>query len=557
MLKIRVLPLALLVIGNHVCAQQVPVANGQMQQIPLAPKIQTTPAKVVVNQQSTAQAQGGDQSTMLVNNLNITGALAYSEAELIRVTGFQANSTLNLDQLRAMAAKISSFYHEHGYFVAQAYLPAQDIRNGVLTITVLEGHYGKIALNNQSNVSNGLLNGYLDGLQQHDVITAPALENRLLLLSDLPGIRVNSVLAPGSKLGESDLTIDVTQGARISGSVDVDNAGNRYTGEYRLGLSVNFNEPLGQGDVASLRALTSGAGLRYLRGAYQMQFGKLKAGVAYSALEYKLGEEFEALGAHGNTKVASAFIGYPLIRSRSKNLYGQLGYDAKTFKDYVDAFGTVADKQSKLGIASLYGDFRDSLDFQTAGAQTTYSLSFAAGELDLQSPVMRSFDAITAQQNGHFNKVNFNLSRLQNLSDSLALFGSLSGQMASKNLDVSEKMELGGMYGVRAYPEGEAFADQGVLANLELRWQLPMSNAASSQWQLIGFVDAGRVDTNKNPWTNARNHRSLSGAGLGLNWSDYNNFVVKAYFAKKLGNEAATSAPDKSGRFWIQAVKYF
>lgn len=557
MLKIRVLPLALIVIGSHVCAQQVPVANGQMQQIPIVPKIQTTAAKVTVNQQTNVPVQGSDQSTMQVHNLNITGALAYSEAELIRVSGFQINSTLNLDQLRAMATKISDFYHAHGYFVAQAYLPAQDIRNGILTITVMEGRYGKIALSNHSNVSNTLLNGYLDGLQQHDVITAAALENRLLLLSDLPGIKVNSVLAPGSKLGESDLSIDVTQGARISGSVDVDNAGNRYTGEYRLGLSLNFNEPLGLGDVASLRALTSGEGLRYLRGAYQMQFGKLKAGLAYSTLEYKLGEEFADLGAHGNTKVASAFVGYPFIRSRSKNLYGQLGYDAKTFKDYVDAFGTVADKQSKLLTASLYGDFRDSLDFHSAGAQTNYSLSFTAGELDLQSPVMRSFDAITAQQNGHFNKVNFNLSRLQNLSDSLALFGSLSGQMASKNLDVSEKMELGGMYGVRAYPEGEAFADQGVLANLELRWQLPRSNAASSQWQLIGFVDAGRVDINKNPWTDARNHRSLSGAGLGVNWSDYNNFVVKAYYAKKLGNEAATSAPDKSGRFWIQAVKYF
>ena len=62
---------------------------------------------------------------------------------------------------------------------------------------------------------------------------------------------------------------------------------------------------------------------------------------------------------------------------------------------------------------------------------------------------------------------------------------------------------------------------------------------------------------NKNPWSTGDNRRTLSGAGVGLTWSDTNNFLVRAYYARKLGNDLATSAPDKSGRFWIQAVKYF
>ena len=47
------------------------------------------------------------------------------------------------------------------------------------------------------------------------------------------------------------------------------------------------------------------------------------------------------------------------------------------------------------------------------------------------------------------------------------------------------------------------------------------------------------------------------GAGVGLTWTDPGNFAIRTYYAQKLGNEVATSAPDKSGRFWIQAVKYF
>jgi hemolysin activation/secretion protein len=110
---------------------------------------------------------------------------------------------------------------------------------------------------------------------------------------------------------------------------------------------------------------------------------------------------------------------------------------------------------------------------------------------------------------------------------------------------------------VRAYPEGEAYADEGYVLNLEARLLLPTPARLPGQMHLIGFVDTGTVRHNKEPWSGADNRRTLSGAGVGLSWADNNNFVVRAYYAHKLGNSAAVSAPDKGGRFWIQAVKYF
>jgi hemolysin activation/secretion protein len=171
---------------------------------------------------------------------------------------------------------------------------------------------------------------------------------------------------------------------------------------------------------------------------------------------------------------------------------------------------------------------------------------------------MQVIDAVTAQSNGHFNKLAFSAARLQSVTESISLFAAINGQLASKNLDVSEKMELGGMYGVRAYPEGEAYADQGYVMTLEARLQVPkFSESMPGQLQLIGFIDTGSVTLNKNPWAEGPYSRTLSGAGIGLNWSETNNFMVRAYYAFKLGDEAANSAPDASGRFWIQAIKYF
>jgi hemolysin activation/secretion protein len=144
------------------------------------------------------------------------------------------------------------------------------------------------------------------------------------------------------------------------------------------------------------------------------------------------------------------------------------------------------------------------------------------------------------------------------VTESISLYASIKGQFAFKNLDVSEKMELGGMYAVRAYPEGEAYADEGYVLTMEARLKLPkFVERLPGQMQLIGFVDTGTVTVNKDPWTNEPNSRTLSGAGIGLTWEDYNNFAVRAYYAFKLGNEEATSAPDESGQFWIQLVKYF
>ncbi|MDD5335185.1 MAG: ShlB/FhaC/HecB family hemolysin secretion/activation protein [Rhodoferax sp.] len=552
MLKNKLLPCALLVLSQGLLAQQLPNAGGQMQQIPPTPIPQKAPPKVEIKPGSPLSIAESEGVRIIVNRLRVTGAQTYPESELLALTGFVPGRELSLADLRAMAARIADHYHRNGYFVAQAYLPAQDIQDGVVTVAVIEGQYGQVTLKNQTNVSNELVNGLLAGLNSGDPVTSAPLENRLLLLSDLPGVQVNSTLLPGTTLGTSDLIVDLTPGPRVSGSIDADNAGNRYTGSNRIGATVNFNEPTGHGDVATLRALTSGSGLNYLRGSYQMQLGKAKVGVAYSALRYALGQEFESLGANGTEEIASLYGSYPLVRSRNSNLYLGLAFDARTFQDKVDSASTVADKSARVLMASLMGDQRD------ASGQSSYALTWSAGNLELQTPAMQVLDAATAQTSGHYNKLAFSAMRLQNLSPTFSLAASINGQLASKNLDVSEKMELGGMYAVRAYPQGEAYGDEGYVLNLEARMLVPrFSERIGGQLQLIGFIDTGSVTVNNSTWAAGPNRRTLSGAGLGFNWSDGNNFMLRAYYAFKVGDEVARSAPDASGRFWIQAVKYF
>jgi hemolysin activation/secretion protein len=533
-------------------SQNLPSAGSQMKQVNSIPTTPSQSLSVDIQEQSTPIPVNSEVTkTFLATQLIVSGSTIFSENKLIQITGFQPNKLQSLGNLYAMADKITEYYKSKNYLLASAYLPAQEITNGVVTIQVLEGHYGKISINNTSRVNNSVAESTLSGLVGGNPIEMEPLENRLLRLSDVPGIEVRSTLIPGSSVGLTDLIVNVTPGPTINGSVDIDNAGNRYTGEERIGANMNFNNPFGIGDVASLRAVTTGSGLQYVRGAYQIPMGAGRVGIAYSHLEYELGREFKPLQASGDAKIASLFGSYPVLRSRNANTNIGLALERKNTEDNIDSIPFRTNKKVDVAIFSLYGNKKDTLG---GGGFNDYLLALTTGNLDIETPAVLALDNITARSNGSFNKFAFSVSRVQRITQTLSLLGSIEGQVASKNLDISEKMELGGMDGVRAYPEGETYADEGYLLTLELRKLLPI--LIPGQLYASAFVDTGTVSINADQFAPGSNERTLSGGGLGMYWN-YNNWASRMYYAAKLGSEDAQSAPDRSGRFWVQVIKYF
>lgn len=490
-----------------------------------------------------------------VGALRISGATRFTEAELLAVADFRPGATLTLGDLRGMAARITDHYNRRGYFVAQAYVPAQSLAGASVTIAVVEGRYGKISLNNTSRVASGVARSRLDGLAAGDIVANEPLERRLLLLSDLPGTVVKTTLMPGEAVGTSDLVVDLLPGRRVFGSVEADNAGNRYTGYFRVGGQVSLANPLGIGDVVSVRGLVSDRGLTYFRGAYQAPLLGGTIGVAYARLDYRLHREFESLGAHGSADIASVYASYPLVRSYNGNLNAVVGLDYKMFNDKVDSVGASSNKHSTVGFGGFSGDWRDRLG---GGGSTFFSAIVSTGSLDIRTPVIRDLDARTLRTNGGFTKLNLAAGRLQTLSGPLSLYVAARGQVASKNLDISEKMELGGVDGVRAYPEGEAFGDQGYIATAELRLTLEaLSRHIPGDVQLIGFIDNGGITYNRNRYAAGLNHANLTGAGAGVTWSAPGNFVARVSYAHRIGSSRVLSQPDSAGRVWVQLSKFF
>jgi hemolysin activation/secretion protein len=555
MKNVSILAVVFLAAGHTAWAQPAVGAGGLFQQIPPEPTPPKSLPDIRIDRGRAPSLAGPPGPQIVVKALHVTGETRFTEAALIAQTGFQPGAKLDLAGLRTLAQRITDFYGHHGYFLTEAYIPAQDIANGSVTIAVVEGRYGKIALDNRAHVIDSVPRSILKGLAPGDVVEAPPLERRLLLLSDLPAVAVKATLAPGADVGTSDLLVDLTRGPRIDGILEADNAGNPYTGEYRGGGTINFNEPFGLGDKASLRVLTSGSGLNYERASYEARIQDMTVGVAYAHLGYRLGRQYTPLDAIGDYDTASLYASYPLIRSPNANLYVLADVDARTFRDQIKSIDSTTDKSATVGSLGLAGDSRDHL---WGGGSNVYSAYVTVGGLDIRTPLARSIDAVTARTQGSYSKLWIDASRLQNLGGPFTLYGEARGQMASKNLDPSEKMELGGAYGVRAYPEGEAYGDQGYILTAELRMRLPTPETLGGRLEAAVFADNGWISADRSPWAaGGGNDRTLSAAGVGLTWYGRQGLMLKASYAFKLGDAPALSAPDRAGRLWIQLSQTF
>ena len=499
-----------------------------------------------------------------VKSFRITRNSAFTEEVLLALLKDFTGKELSLADLERAADLITRFYREHGYFVARAYVPAQELRDGVVEITVLEGKLDRFSLKLEYEIRlkpQVVEKTLRAALPQDGLIRLDELERGLLLLNDLPGVEVRSVLLPGSTLGTSVVAVEVNEGPLVTGSLDFDNYGSKFTGPFRLSPALSLNDPSGYGDQLNFRA-TESAGTSYGRLAYQIPVNSsgLKLGGAYAETRYKLCCEFASLQARGEARTGTLNAQYPILRGRNANAYATAAYDSKHFFNETIA-GTTSDKKTDVVAFGVNGD---SSVFLGEGGLSGFGLAVSYGQLNLDGwAADRAADAASARTHGSYGKTAFSMSRLQRLGETTSFYAGLSGQIASKNLDSSEKFILGGPLGVRGYPTGEAAGDEGLLLNLELRYDLQPA------LQLAAFVDHGEIRLHKNEWagwqgnTSAGNRYALSGLGVGLNWNRPGNFLVRASLAQPIGENPGRDANGNDSdntknriRLWFQAVKF-
>jgi hemolysin activation/secretion protein len=153
------------------------------------------------------------------------------EALLAGLVGQEAT----LADLRQAAARVTAFYRERGYFLARAYVPAQEIAAGTVRIAVLEGRYDRVTAGGSDRLAASAVDKTLvdHGVAAGQPVEQAALERSLILLEQKAGAPASALLQPGATIGTTHLQVDTPSGPLLTGSLGADNYGNRYTGQGR------------------------------------------------------------------------------------------------------------------------------------------------------------------------------------------------------------------------------------------------------------------------------------------------------------------------------------
>jgi hemolysin activation/secretion protein len=488
-----------------------------------------------------------------VKAYRITGNTVFGDSTLLPLVAARTGD-LTLDELQGIADAVTTYYRSRGYLLALAYLPEQEIEQGIITIAVLEGRYDRIGVDGHARLSGQHAQRILAqavceaGDCAGALIRRQPLERGLLLLNDMPGTHAVAQLAPGQRIGTSRLDVHVDGDPLATGSVQLDNLGGHDSGALRAIGTAQLNSPAGIGDQLTVQAVAAAhrGDMRYGMLAYGLPVGAsgMRVDVRGSHLRYELGGRYAALNANGTVSSRDIALSYPFIRGLSANLHGDVTYGMRSFRDDVAGLAQPAERRLRNRVElGLGGDWRDA----AFGAQalTTLAVLYTRGTLELRDPDTQTADAATARAAGGYDKWTVNYA-LQLAYEHSSVNLRMTAQGTGDNLDSYEKFALGGPYSVRAYPSGDTLADKAALVSVEWRHALPAAWGRHVEGMV--FYDRARGSLDTHARTGDGNVVTLDGVGVGVNVQVTGRTVVTSTLAFR-GDRKMTAAPDRACQF--------
>ena len=548
--------ITLLVLVTTMFAANIPNSGSILNEIkPSLKPVEKKALPVMPSQEYAAPITGDDTVKVLVKKFEIQNNTVFSTEVLHALIKEYEGKELTLLEIKKVAKIITKFYRSHGYFVARAYIPVQDLHDNVVKISIIEGVYGTFNIDNSSNVNDATIKRYLSKLDSQSVISMDKLEKQILLINSLSGVQiVNAEIFPGKKVGSSDFTITAKQHKKFEGYAAVDNYGNKYTGEYRGSASGTMNSPTGYGDALSIYVLNSFTDdLKYGHLSYNLPVGDfgMKTNIGVSRLKYTLGDSYKTLDAYGDATVLEAGVVFPIIKTLTSSLDIQGQYAHRIMSDWMNNEEDVKIIDDFTVSLNAY----KSMNIFARNSSISGTISFTQGYKSLKTQTAQLNDAIV-QSEGRFSKANLELTYNLQLNEKTIFKTVFNAQKSfNKNLDSSQELSVCGPYGLRAYGDNELSGDQGFIFSAELLRTLPSIKNLSHQASL--FYDTAKIWKNANMWTGLTdNVRRLSDVGISYSASyEYINF--KASYACGFGSEAASVSEKSSNKLLAQLFLVF
>ena len=490
-----------------------------------------------------------------VENFRLEAPELYIDKEpLVKILQEGMKEDQTLTGLNEVIRKITGYCRQHGYPAAAAYLPPQTSTDGVVVLKVIPGRYGEVKIDNQSKLKERVIQGFLNGLtkEKGKIIRTEDLETTLFSLSDASGNKAVGVLSPGAEFGTSDLTVRIEKGKSTNTILYVENYGSKNTGRYRYGLQHSMYDVGGTGARINVGTLISNDHLHNYYANYEALIGHggTTLGLGYSRMDYQVGGILGSIGAEGTADTISLFGHRPIYHLHDRQFNVNYGLDFRKLKDEIKAFGFNTKKHSTNVHVGVDGFLR------VEGLYFGYGLTARTGWLGADSDYGEQQIELAGTK-GNYSKLEANATAVKRLGNMADLMVKASGQVASKNLDGSEEIYLGGANAIRAYPQGTGSGDEGILATAELRFYTPVKGLVFSTYYDTGFVKynhGGELYMTRDGAVGSSIH--LQGWGVGLSYTAPGDWFARLDYARRIGGSKMLTEEEKAkGRLWFMAGK--
>ena len=551
---------------NHAYSVDIPTVDDLNNQVPQLPEKKAPNASENLNQLNEKILTVDEDKILkvLVKDFKIDGNKRYNDELLLSLINENINKELDYNALLNVTTSLSNYYRSQGY-LATAYLPPQDIKNGVVNIKITEAILGKITFNvdegQKLNISKEKIRlKILYKVEDGGGLNISQLDKNIRNFNRTPGINAIAQLEEGKKFGETDVIVTASNTKTISGSSLADNTGSRSSGTGKITNTINMDGLFNLGERFSFTNVATGnnfidgkqseeSNYYAMSTSFPMGYNGMQGTLRLSKMEYKFSAPFDSTIPSGYSTEYNFTLTRPLIEKLSKNLNATFLISRN---DYVNNLSTGNNSNKDMTKATMnFGyDFTDT----KLGGGVNYGLfGFTLGKLDVSDNSANFItDQAGADNNGRNLKAIFNYNRLQKITDKTNMLLKFNGQLAADNLDGAEQLTLGGPSGVRAYASSEGAGDAGFVTGIELKrsfFNLPTTL----------FYDYGKIRLHKNKWvgwnsTNKylKNKYALKGWGVATDISVFNLFTVQISHSQKImGNSGEdTNGLDVDGLRW-------
>ena len=507
------------------------------------------------------------EQTVQIKNFQFSGNKLLTDQELQSIVEKWKGRTLTFEDLQNVITDIQEYYSSKNR-IGKALLPEQEIKDGIVSIKIIEGVLGDVVVEQTSpkpRMAVETVKKYFKGEKDSAYIDTKDLQRKIFILNDLAGVNATGTYEQGKKEGESNFKVTLQDTPFFKGEVVAANYGSKSTGSNQALANLSFNNISGIGDLFTVNGIKS-SGSDYVQGSYAVPilYDGLKLALNASKLNYQTLSSFSSTNqSKGDAKTYAANFTYPVFRTDRASVNAKVGYETKDYLNTnVLTAATISDYKIDNMIAGLNGFL-----YNNDQSSISYNANVTFGRLKINDAAQETSDNTSAKTKGSFEKLAFNISRNQPLPDlkNTNWLISVDGQTANKNLNSSEQMSLGGPYAVRAYPTGQGSGSQGIILKTELQYPYD-KNLTFGPFLDVGFIKQYiNTYTDWQGSTRAKNDYSLAATGITGTYK-YNEFNVNGTLAYRIGdNPLRTSTGEqlnadndyKRVQAWIRASYNF